>query len=263
MSPRAFIGIKPLPHYRSDAFADGLRKMGFQCTRGMFKPREGDLLLSWNLYGLLERQAQEFRNAGATVLVAENGYLGGDANKHMLYAMARDGHNGSGSFPVDDGEDRFTPLGVEVKPWKSEPAGHVVVAGQRGIGTRQMASPHGWHDRVAIEIRAKTRKQVRVRYHTGRPAVQQAEDIKQQYLRGAYASVIWASALGVRSLVEGIPVFYSAPHWICAGAAVQGTDVTKPLMDDALRLAALKRMAHAQWTIEELQSGEAFARLLA
>lgn len=34
-------------------------------------------------------------------------------------------------------------------------------------------------------------------------------------------------------------------------------------MDDALRQAALHRMAHAQWTVAEIESGEPFARIVA
>ena len=34
-------------------------------------------------------------------------------------------------------------------------------------------------------------------------------------MAGARSVVIWSSAIGVRALVEGIPVQHFAPHWIC------------------------------------------------
>jgi hypothetical protein len=61
---------------------------------------------------------------------------------------------------------------------------------------------------------------------------------------------IWSSGSGVRALVEGIPVRYFAPHWICEGW--RGN-----------RVEALQRMAHGQWGFEEIATGEPFARMAA
>ena len=72
---------------------------------------------------------------------------------------------------------------------------------------------------------------------------------------------VWSSACGVKALTMGIPVVYAAPHWICAGAASR--DLAAPLMDDTARQHALHRMAHAQWSVSEIESGEPFARILA
>ena len=57
--------------------------------------------------------------------------------------------------------------------------------------------------------------------------------------------VIWSSAIGVRALVEGVPVQHFAPHWICE----KWGDRTR---------WRLQRMAHAQWHFDEIASGEPF-----
>jgi hypothetical protein len=61
----------------------------------------------------------------------------------------------------------------------------------------------------------------------------------------------------------GIPVFYEFDRWIGARAALPiSVWGAEPKRDDAARLAMLRRLAHAMWTLEEVRSGEAFSNLL-
>ena len=191
------------------------------------------------------------------MLVCENGYLGVDGAGHQLYAISEHGHNGSGWFPIGT-EDRFSGLGVEVKPWRA--AGeHVLVCAQRGIGSCKMRSPSRWDAAVVAEVQRLTKREVRLRPHPGRHAGKPLEDD----LRGAHACVIWSSSSGVRALVEGIPVVRAAPWWICSEAAVRSvTRVNMLLLDDTARANALHKMSHGQWTLAEIESGEPFKRIL-
>ena len=221
------------------------------------------MLVIWNRYSDREVTADTWEKKGGTVLVAENGYVGADAQGRQYYALAKHGHNGSGTWPEGDGS-RWAALGIELKPWRAQ-GEHVVVFGQRGIGSRTMASPPEWHTRAESRLRKATKRAVRVRPHPGAPANDPA--VVQNtgaLLAGAHAACIWSSANGVRALIEGVPVFHDAPRWICEAAAVRGIEkVEEPKMDDAARLGALERMAWAQWTVDEIASGEPFARLLA
>jgi hypothetical protein len=179
-----------------------------------------------------------------------------------MYALALGDHNGRGAWP-DFGTPRFAELGVEVKPWRDPDAGgKVLVCAQRGIGSPGRASPPGWADQVARAIRAMLRVPVVVRPHPGDrdPAIPLEQD-----LAGAQACVIWSSGAGVKALVEGVPVFYACPWWICAAGArrYQGPQsLLMPVRNDVQRAAALERMAWAQWTCEEIASGAPFRRLL-
>jgi len=62
-------------------------------------------------------------------------------------------------------------------------------------------------------------------------------------------------------------VVYCAPHWICEGAAYvsyAALEAGDPALNaDSWRLAAMQRMAWAQWSLAEIASGEPFRRLLA
>jgi len=254
---KAAVLLRPEPHYRADAFCAGLRRLGYDIGYPKQVTRD-DVLVMWNRKQRQEGDAIRFERAGARVIVCENGYIGQDRNGHQLYAMALDGHNGSGQWSIG-GPERWAQLGVELKPWQPERRGHIVVFAQRGIGSKLMASPPQWANRAAGGLRVATGRDVIIYDHPGLPAchAQIANQVAAQ-IEGAHCVVVWASARGVRALVEGVPVVYHAPKWIAAGAASHGVLVRRT--DD--RLPTFERLAWAQWTLEEIAAGVPFERLL-
>jgi hypothetical protein len=261
MKNRAYCVIRDQPHYRHEAFVAGLQAAGYEVeSRNPSNFIAGDVLVTWNRYGYNHQLANHMAQAGGKVLIAENGYIGKDSQGQQLYAIARDGHNGSGKWEIAR-PPRWPLLGIELKPWR-EGGNHILVCGQRGIGSPSMASPNGWHDDVAARLKKITKRPVRIRMHPGNNAPQiPLEDD----LNGAYAVIIWSSSSGVKALVEGIPVFYEAPHWICSRAAkagIQGIeDPPDPYRDDT-REASVEYMAWAQWTVAEIAAGIPFRLLL-
>lgn len=246
MTSIAIITLRMAPAYRREAFITGLKRLGYGTISdpgcrsfGTVNPRgRNDLLVLWNRKaGLEEKAAERWEAWGGTVIVAENAYL--QRVDKSMYAISVHGHNGEGWFPAYS-EDRFTPLGFELKPMQHNPDGHILVCSQRGVGSKRMASPPRWGELIAKQTYGS-----RFRAHPGNfaPKVPLTDDLK-----GAKRCLIWSSAAGVQALVEGIPVGHAAPHWIC-----------ERWEDD--RRAALNRMAHGQWTVAEIESGEPFARL--
>lgn len=189
------------------------------------------------------------------MLVAENGYIGKDANGVQLYALSVHGHNGSGWFPVGP-EDRFAALSLAVRPWVDRPDGYTLICGQRGIGSKEMASPANWHYKAANTVGGS----VRVRNHPGNKHHQPVAGVMlHDDLSGAKACRIWSTAAGVAALIAGVPVQYDAPKWICQ----EGAGKTAPMVDDRARAKALQTMSYGQWSIDELNTGEPFERIRA
>jgi hypothetical protein len=265
----AYCLVRAAPVYRRDAFLAGLKAAGLNvCSR---IPDRGlgrdDLLVIWNRYADNDLLARRFEANGGRVVVAENGYLGylgrshrpHDPSGRRMYALALGDHNGRGRVP--SGSGRFHELAIEVKAWRDQ-GSKILVCAQRGIGSPGRASPPGWAEQVAKEIRRARNVPVVVRPHPGDadPKVSLEED-----LAGAAACIVWASGAGVKALVEGVPVFYACPWWICsAGARTYAGPMSLdfPMRNDLQRAAALERMAWAQWTCDEIASGEPFRRLL-
>ncbi len=249
---KAIIQIRAQPSYRREAFERGLRAVGYtefheyKCARH-WPNGPDDLLVLWNLMkGPDEAYAAAWEKRGGTVLVCENGYL--QREDKTYYAISTHGHNGSGWYPLgeQDGARRFARLGFDLKPMDGLRE-LVVVRGQRGIGSKLMASPPRWAEKHAARLRAKGVRVV-VMPHPGDKG-KLAADLKM--IEQAGVVHIWSSAMGVRALVEGVPVVHHAPKWICAGWIVGG------------REWALQNMACAQWHHEEIATGEPFARMRA
>lgn len=265
MKATAYCTIRPHPHYRREAFVTGLEKAGWLVHIGYPSrpPNRNDLLVIWNRYGEAEASADRWEKHGGCIIVAENGYVGHDANGIQYYALAIGQHNGGGRWPEGDGS-RWEKLGIEPKPWRKDGA-HIVVRGQRGIGSRIMASPPGWHVGCGARLQKVTRRKVKVLDHPGKPACEPGiVQWLQANFAGAWCCVIWSSGAGVRALIEGVPVIHEAPHWICEKAAAHDIAMVEKLdgaMRDDLRLQAFHRLAWAQWTVAELASGEPFLRL--
>jgi hypothetical protein len=248
--PNAWLTIRAGNHYRSDAFTAGLQRCGFRVQRGTpTSPLAGDILVTWNRYGAVDRAARMFEQRKLPVIVAENGYLGHELKGRRIYALARNHHNGAGTWPVG-GPERWEKLGVELRPWRTE--GETVILPQRGIGPPGVAMPIKWPREVAHL--GRTRK------HPG--ANKEALPLEIDLGRAGRV-VTWGSGGAIKALTMGIPVFFAMPQWIGGAAARPLKDIKRgPLIDDAARLAMFRRLAWAQAELDEIASGEAIKRLL-
>jgi len=265
--PVAVVTIRQEPMYRRQAIIDGFKRLGYAIevadertsTRDATLPHpesRDDTLCLWNLKaGPQETAAREWQRRGGTVLIFENGYLAREQKTH--YAISVGGHCGAGWFPVNPSEDRFTPLGFNLES-RGAFGGHILVCGQRGVGSAEMASPPQWGVNTARELSIRyPNTEVRHRPH---PGVTKPRVSLEQDLEGAALCVVWSSACGVRALTLGIAVVYRAPHWICADAARDRIGLWLPPLNV---LPALNRMSHGQWSVAEIAAGEPFARMRA
>lgn len=261
---RAYCLLKPQPVYRHDAFMRGLTAAGFLAeARAPRAVEAGDVLCIWNRYGLEHDLATRFEAAGGTVLVAENGYVGpGGISPHSMeprqwYALATGGHNGSGTWPAG-GPERWDALSVELQPWRTD-GDHILVCPNRSFGRPDLIMPLRWAEDVKARLQRVTKREIRIRPHPGNNPVQArplAED-----LRGAHACVIWSSSAGVQALIAGVPVVCGGSRWICRGATGP-TPARAREMGANHRDYVLRELAWAQWSVDEIATGEPFARLL-
>lgn len=255
----AYCLIRQEPVYRRESFVRGLSAHGYRVTSSWPDPAKvtpDDVLVIWNRYNQYHELATRFERKGAVVLVAENAYVGVDRRDRRRYALARGGHNGSGTWYLGGGE-RWQALGIGLAPWRTE-GEHVLVLPNRCFGRPDFVQPAMWVERVVAKLKRVTARPIRVRPHPGNdpPKKPLADD-----LRGAWAAVIWSSSAGCEALLAGIPVFYEAPWWVLSGAAERDLSrVDNPAYLD--RLLSFERLAWAQWHVEEIERGEPFQHLL-
>ena len=216
----------------------GLGRLGFSVVECDFSPSSGDILVTWNRLQDARLTADRFDQLGLPVIVAENAAWGNDFAGGHWYSLAVGHHNTAGRFPVG-GPERWDSLNIDLAPWRTE--GETVILPQRGIGPPQVAMPRHW------PRQAQRQHGGRVRPHPGTgPCIP-----LQQDLATAGRVVTWGSGAAIKALAMGIPVTSDMPGWIGE------QDNT-----DAGRLAMFRRLAWAQWRLDEIATGEPFARLL-
>lgn len=252
--PRACLLIRPEVRARWAAFRDGLGENGFSIAATAVDPSgPDDALVIWNRHRFAG-QARRYEQEGARVIVAENGWLNAASGEKRI-ALQLGHHNGAGDWH-EGPEDRWSDLGIDLKPWRLD-GDHILVLAQRGIGEPGIAEPRGWSSAIAAQLQSRTRRRVIIRKHPGN-----AEPPPEPDWSRCWAAVTWASGAGIKALIAGIPVFYGLNRWIGAAAALPlQSDIERPYLGD--RLPMLRRLAHAQWSLAEIASGEPFRRLLA
>ena len=262
----AWVTLRHQPPYRSDAFAEGFEGMGFKVK--MAHPAENsvkpeDVVVTWNLNPRYRAAAHEAKRAGAALVVAENGYIPARGTTEHYYALARDGHNGSGSWFVGEA-DRWAPLQRYSQPWQRNPDGHILICDQRGIGSELMKCPRPFYEplipkleRIFARHDKKRRPNFRLRAHPGRHKsnLTLAED-----MQGARAVVTWASNAANEALLMGYPAFRVAPFHVNEATLTDLSLLPDP--PDTDREAGFKKLAWAQWALHEIGDGTAFRWLL-
>lgn len=234
---RAWLNLRfTLPERRA-IFTAGLERLSFEVRHELTRnPRDGDLFVSWNRIHDGDEVARIFQSRGLPVIVAENATWGNSFAGRNWYTLARNYHNVASMFPIGN-ESRWDSLGIELLPFREH--GETVILASRGIGPACYRMPPNW----------ASQQRGRIRAHPGR-FPERAKPLRED-LANCGKVVTWGSGAAVTALMWGCKVESHQPQWIGA------QDNT-----DAGRLAMFRRLAHAQWTTDEIASGEPFARLI-
>lgn len=256
--PTAYVQIRETPHYRRNSFISGLSRLGYTVVplTPVHACHPDDVVVVWNKTARSTQAIQMARQGGAAVIVAENGYHGRDENSVQRYALALDGHNGSGRWFAFD-RSRLDALHIDFKPFRVPRNNRVLVAAQRGIGSPLMRSPHDWHETMAQRLRAAG-FEPRIRAHPGtaEPPVSLQDD-----LADCSALAVWSSNCATAALIAGVPTFYDAPAIITAGSARPMRELLAQDFREFGLTQAFSDMAWAQWTVDEIASGKPFELL--
>lgn len=223
----------------------GLENLGYSIADfPLDNPTPEDVLVLWNRLPTKNDLAENYEAAKAKVVIAEHGWIGDNT-----VALSLNHHNGAGKWRVGE-ESRWPNFGIEVKPWR-EKGEHVLVVPQRGIGVPPVAMPRMWTEDVVARLKDVTDREIVVRHPSER------REPFEPALKNVHAVVVWASGAGIKSIVNGVPVFYEMPFWIGGPAARIGIDdIENPYLGE--RDTMLHKLSWAMWKIDEIASGEAF-----
>lgn len=251
---RAALLFRRNRHYRLAEFKRGLERHGYSVSHSHDSPRPGDLLVLWNRTRQYEQVARNYERAGAKVLIAENGWLdrlGGEKQ----YALALGHHNGAGRWFVGD-RPRF-----EIEPLSVPRGDAILILPQRGIGEPGVAMPPTWPRTIRDRLQRITKRPVIFRRHPGNHHAAFRQVPLEQDLSRAHCVVTWASGAGIKAIRAGVPCFYEMDGWIGSCAATRLADQLEQC-DTTDSGELWRRISWGQWTMAEIESGEAFDRLL-
>jgi hypothetical protein len=208
----------------------------------------------------------EQKRRGLKVLVLESGYIFRGDGENNYYALGWGGINGRADFRNQNSpEDRALKLGVKPRPWKT--GSKILLCGQVPWDASVDFTDHiAWLNETANVLKMLSQRKVVFRPHPlaklnpipgceysfGRPIGDDLED--------CHAVVTFNSNSGVNAVLEGIPVFaFDMGSMVYSIANKTLSQIVNPLLQD--RTQWLNDIAYAQWTPEEMRSGEAWEHI--
>lgn len=252
---------------RQAALVEGFEGAGYTVTpfEGWRSTRSPDLAICSGMRNNSLKGRNYCRSRGIDIAVVELGYLRRANSNADLEGYFQLGWNRIGWLPEKAPEDRWKALGMGLEPIRNG-GEYVLVLGQVGFDAQHGLSTHelaGWLLRAARQTAVELQKPVLYRPHPLQPNTRLSPgfphkqmNVKtttlEQALDRAAAVVTYNSTAAVEAIRCGVRV-------VCAPTAhfhQVGADLT-------LREDYFQRLAYAQWTLEELRSGEAVRFILA
>lgn len=252
------------PHQNSqcEAMCEGLKALGipFAYNKTLSMPIKTKKLAMWGW-----KVGSELMAKGHDILVMEHGYL---ADRKHYTSLGWNGLNGHALMPEysDDGGERFKYLGVELKPWRENPNGYVLILGQ----LKGDASLFGFDAEVACNkwIRDLNSRGERVlfRHHPESIRHKRMWDIKgaeisqgtlQEALDGAKYALSYNSNSCLDAILNGTPCVAMDKGTMAYDVCGKGIgDIIRPD-----REKCLNRISWAQFTLEEISKGWPLVKL--
>lgn len=208
--------------------------------------------------------AQQKKN-GFDCLILETGYINRGDGPTNHYALGWNGLNGRAEFHNKNSPPRrAASLGVTLKPWRD--GDYVLLVGQVPWDASVDFTDHRrWLEEAAHNIRALTGREIVFRPHpkADLPPIEGCRYSKgplEQDLLNAHCVVTFNSNTGVDAVLNGVPVFaFDKGSMVYPVANKSWLKLESPLKPD--RQQWLNDLCYAQWTPDEMRSGEAWAHI--
>lgn len=257
-----------------DAFQRGVNRLGFASAA---HDMSADVAVIWSTVwaGRMRQNHQvwqEFTNTQRPVVVLEVGML----KRGVTWKMGING-TGLGCYPDSDLDPwRPTRLEIELLPWQDH-GEHVLIAMQRTDSEQWANMPAGdqWLQQTVDTVRQYTDRPIVVRNHprqaTTIPAGcqhWQPRAVAGTYdcfdfansIAGARAVINWNSGPGSQAVIAGVPAFVGADSLAAPVGNCDLSTVEDPVRPD--RSQWLLEIAHTEWTVDEIATGQPIERLL-
>lgn len=253
------------------AIRSGLTSLGFATSS---HDNNADVAVIWSYLWAGRMKPNQaiynlYRSTGRNVLIAEVGML----KRGITWKLCLNSTTNTGNYGAGFDTGRAQALGLHTQPWRNT-GQNIVIAMQRDDSGQWTAgcSATTWLQTTITQLRQHTDRNIVVRPHPrqkitvpGGVIVQSPRMIAtdsfdfDQALSNAWAVVNFNSGPGSQAIINGIPSFVDQSSLAAPVGNLNLADIEKPTMPD--RQTWLDKIAHTEWTVEEISSGLPLARI--
>lgn len=212
------------------------------------------------------KQAVIDRHKGRALIVVESAFV----KREQYWAIGFGGQHGNAEFPyLKSDPDIHGRFNLDVKPWRINPNGYVVVFGQLQRDTNVQHTDHYQWCRTMVSLASAKGHKVLFRPHP-RELNPEVYGIHrcffhtgplEEALGVAKAGITYNSTSAVDCAISGVPFHAYSPSSYSHSIS---TPLANLLANDFLLLERdewLKRLGYSQWSLEEMKSGKAWNHL--
>lgn len=257
-----------------DAIGQGLTELGIHVS---YHNDQADVAVVWSMLwvGRMRHNRtvwQQFRQSGRPMIVAEVGMI--DRGRTWKLGLNGTGRSAYPNLIIQPNREKS--LGLRCKDWQQSGT-HVLIATQRADSQQWQGQPamNLWLQNTVTQLRKHTDRPIMVRPHPRYPvtvplgcAVSSPRKISNTYdsfdfdtsIADAWAVINYNSAPGSQAVLSGVPAFVGADS-LAAEVANHNIDaIEQPRRPN--RDQWLTWLAHTEWTLSELSTGQPIKRLL-
>ncbi len=184
-------------------------------------------------HGYFKQSSRKFKKV-KTKLIDFDGYFRITYNDHW--------HNSLGN----KSSDRFDSLGIQLKDLNKK--GEYIILSEPSIDDINYFNLNNWIDNTLLELKKVTDRKIIIHNRTS--------DIPlSEILKNAWAFVSNHSTAGFKAMIEGVPAYFTNP-------TLSNISKLSSIEKHEINYSALYNLAYEQWTIDEIENGEAWSYLL-
>lgn len=210
------------------------------------------------------RAGENFRIQGKEVLVMERGYLG---DRFKYTSLGWNGLNGYADFgPIENvTSERFDKV-AKLKPWKRQGSSILLLGQVPGDKSLKGKNLTGWYEEIAQKAMNIWGLPVKFRPHPlayKKGPVRKLNNVEfstgtlEEAFEEALFSITFNSNSSVDSIINGVPCYVQdkgSMAWDVASKSL--SEIVTPEREDWAY-----KLAHKQWTLDEIAKGLPFKRL--
>lgn len=247
------------------AFAAGVRAHGGKARIvEKYNPIDCELAVFWGHHAAKDRIKENQRSRGLHYLVMERGYF---VDRFEYTSLGYDGLNGEADFlNVNSPPDRWEPHCHLMKPWVPSGEAVLLIGQVKGDNSCNHVDLDSWYKEIVEDVKGrglpiKFRPHPQTRAPTSPPTAHMQIGELEACLDMAALVITLSSTVGVDSLLAGRPTVAMDPISMAYGVAARTIQEGLDMTEAPDREQWARDLAYAQWTKEEIASGEAWEHL--